>query len=310
MRDVIIVGGGAAGLSAAAYALDKRLDVLVISENISGKAGWQRRVAGQQGGEPSIGELTVRLFADQVTSHVDQTMRDTVKSIASAGGVLSVETTRHGVQRAGAVIVATGVAPIPLDVPGADELLGYGLGYSAVTHAQLLAGKTVAALGSTPRALRGVHELSRIADKVYWIVENTIRLVSPLGIALQYRPNIEVFQGYRIAKIEGSFHVDAIEVERGNETQRLVVDAAFVDLGVRPHADFLKKLVRTDRGGFIAVDEFGATSLPGLYAAGDVTTAFSEQLLVAVGQGARAALSAYEYLLAHPSGRAHHGEAR
>lgn len=301
MRDLIIIGGGAAGLSAAMYALSKQLDVLLIAKNIGGKAGWQRRIAGQRVGEPDPAEATVRLFADRLTAEVGHTMHDTVERVTKADEGFVVETSQHGPQRALAVIIATGVTPVPLDAPGALDLVGYGLGYSTATHAHLLAGKTVAAIGTTRRLLRGVNELSRIARKVYLISPVINGLMTPQGMAIQNRVNVEVLDHYQVKQIHGSFQVQAVDVTHNAITRHLEVDAVFVDLGLHPNSTLVRDLVRVDLSGFIHVDADGATSVPGLYAAGDVTDAIGEQILIAVGQGARAAVSAYDYLLSEPA---------
>jgi thioredoxin reductase (NADPH) len=304
MRDVIIIGGGAAGLTAALYALDKRLDVLLISQAIGGKAGWHRRVVGEQAVGGDTGEAAVNLLLRRMNTWRGHTMRDTVTQVRKIDEGFEVETATHGIQKGRTAILATGVTPIALDVPGAKELLGYGLGYSTATHAHLTMGKTVAVIGATPHALRGLHELVRTAKQVYLIIESTEGLTTPLGIAVRYLPNVDVLEGYQVIEVQGAFQVEALVVTRAGQTRRLEVDAAFVDLGLRPNSACVAHLPLIDRAGFIEVDDGGATALPGLFAAGDATTAFGEQLLVAIGQGARAAVSAYDYLLARPAARA------
>ena len=303
MHDLIIIGGGAAGLAAAAYGLDKQLDVLMIAEHLGGKAGWQRHASDEQSAPPSAGEEVVRVLRARVAARPEITLDDSVTTVTQANGGFQVETQRHGPQEARAVIIATGVTPIALDVPGGKAVLGYGLGYSAATHAQDLRGTVAAAIGATPRALRGVHELARIASMVYWIGPGLKELMSPLGMGLQYRHNVKVFEGFRVVEVIGAERVEAIVVERAGETQRLAVDGAFVDLGLTPNTALVGDLVKRDDAGFIQITEGGATTLSGVYAAGDVTSAVGEQLLVAVGQGARAAMSAYEYLLSHSMAR-------
>ncbi|HMO60250.1 MAG TPA: NAD(P)/FAD-dependent oxidoreductase, partial [Roseiflexaceae bacterium] len=216
-----------------------------------------------------------------------------------AGGTFVVTTENHGTLEARAVIVATGARPVPLPVPGAQELLGQGLGYSVTTHAHLLTGKTAAVIGSTVRALRGGAELARTAHRVYLIIPTVTDMSSPMVRAMTSRSNVEVLAGYRIAEVAGPMNVEELVVTHDGTSRRLAVDAAFVDLGLIPNSGLVASLVQTDQDGFIWVDEQNATTMPGVFAAGDVTTAFGEQVLIAVGDGARAALSAYDYLLAH-----------
>lgn len=305
MHDLIIIGGGAAALSAAVYALGKQLNVKVIYEDMGGKAGTQQHLRGQQGDEYVAGAAAARALEQQVANYPGHTLCDRVADIVKSDGVFHITTERNGVLDALAVIVATGAAPIHLDVPGARELLGQGLGYSATTHAHIIAGKQVAVIGTTVRALRGAAELARTAAKVYLLAPEPTGLDTPLFHALRQRPNIEVFEGYHVKSVVGPFNVEALVIERGEEHHRLRVSAAFIDLGLQPNSAIVRKIAQTDADGFIWVDELNATTVPGLFAAGDVTTAFGEQILIAIGDGARAALSAYDYILANLPVEAH-----
>ena len=297
MRDLIIIGGGPAAAAAAVYALGKQLDFLVIYAEL-GKAGRTQQFAGQTEAEYLPGAEAVRSFERRVVSQAGRTLQDNVTSVAKESGVFRVTTERHGVQESAALIVATGATPIVLDVPGAKEMLGQGLGYSVATHAHMLARRNVAVIGTTTRALRGVAELARAAARVYLIAPDATGLDTPMARALERRPNVEILEGYHVTKINGPFNVGALVVERDGHSRWLKVDAAFVDLGLLPNSGLVRHIVQTDQDGFIWVDERNATSMPGLFAAGDVTTAFGEQIMIAIGDGARAALSAYDYLLA------------
>jgi thioredoxin reductase len=129
----------------------------------------------------------------------------------------------------------------------------------------------------------------------------TAIVTNPLALALRQRPNVELLAGYQVQAIVGSIGVTQVGVAHDGGTRRLDVDAAFVDLGVVPNNTMVRRIAQTDLDGFIWVDDRNATTQPGLFAAGDVTTAFGEQVLIAIGEGARAALSAYDHLLARPS---------
>lgn len=296
MYDIIILGGGAAGLAAAAYAQNKQLDVLVIAEQIGGKAGTRQHLPNQPGDEELLGADMVQLLARRGAARATQ-LHDRVLGVSKPNGTFEVETQRHGVQRAQAVLVATGAAPLPLDVPGAQRLVNHGIGYSITTHAQLLAGKTAAVIGSTRRALRGAIELAKLDTQVYLLVPDAASLSSALGQMLRYTPQVTVFEGYQINEIAGGANVEHIVIERDGEQSRLRVDAVFADLGLLPNSGMVRPLARVDADGFLVVDEHYMTTLPGLFAAGDVTTTFAENILVAIGAGTRAAISAHEYVL-------------
>ncbi len=297
MHDLVIIGGGAAALSAGVYALGKQLDVKIVYEQLGGKAGTQQHLRGQSGEEYLAGAVAVRALERQIAEQPDFTVCDRVTEVTKIAGVFRTATAHSGVIDSRAVVIATGATPVPLEAPGARELLGHGLGYSATTHAHIVADKHVAVIGTTIRALRGAAELARTAAQVYVIAPDETRLDTPLAHVLDRRPNVELLPGYYVKSVVGPFDVEALVVERGDEHRRLRVNAAFVDLGLHPNSEPVRQLAQTDSEGFIWVDERNATTVPGLFAAGDVTTSFGEQLLIAVGDGARAALSAYDYLL-------------
>jgi len=298
MYSVIIVGGGPAALAAAVYALDKQLDVLVIAENIGGKVGAQPQLDAEQATAYQVSQAAVHLFERWVSARPNLIVRDRVVDITRLDDHLLVNMQRHGVQESTTVIVATGVSPITLDVPGAQRWLGYGLGYSPTTHAQLLAGKTVGVVGATPRALRGAAELARTAAQVYLVLPDAGAIDNVLLDDLRQQSNVSVLANYRVTELVGAANLERLAIEREGETAYVPVDAVFADLGLLPHSEMVRRIVQVDSDGFIMVDEHHATTLPGLFAAGDVTTTFSEQLVVALGDGTRAAANAYQYLLA------------
>ena len=152
MHDLIIVGGGAAALSAAAYAFGKQLDAVMIYVQLGGKAGTQQHLQGQSGDEYVAGTEAARALERGVVGHAEQMLCDHVTGVTKRDGVFQVTTERHGTLESLAVLIATGATPQKLEAPGAQELLGLGLGYSATTHTHLVAGKAVAVIGSSVRA--------------------------------------------------------------------------------------------------------------------------------------------------------------
>jgi thioredoxin reductase (NADPH) len=296
MHDLVIIGGGPAGLAAAIYALGKQLDVVVIARDLGGKAEYRQRLVGQLADEYLAGEESVRLFEQRVSA-AGIVRRDRVREVTHDGGRFQLTTDHHGALEATAVIIATGASPIPLDVPGASEFLGQGLGYSPTTHAHMVQGKNVAIVGHTIRALRGAAELAETAGRVYVVAPDPSPFTLPLAEALRDRPNVEVLAGAEVTEIAGSFSVEEIVVRQGSETRRLGVDLAFVDLGLYANSGMVRELLNLGPGMYIPVNEKNETQISGLFAAGDVTTLFGEQTLIAIGEGARAALGAYDFIL-------------
>lgn len=302
MHDLIIVGGGPAGLAAASYALGKRLDVMLMCLNFGGKAGERQRLAGQIEPERLIGEEAVAVLWQAIAAHPKRIIEQRVASLFKRDELFHVVTERATV-RAPAVIVATGAQPAMLGVPNEQQLVGHGLGYSIVTHAHLAAGREVAVVGSTARALRGVAELVQIAERILLIAPVAGQLDTPLGQRLRMHPKVHLLEGYQVTAIEANAGaVHAIIVSRHGAGQRIPVQAVFVDLGLVPNTQMVRQLVRLDEQGFVIVDAHHQTSRPGLFAAGDVTSAVGEQILIAIGEGAMAAQSAYTYILAQRLG--------
>ncbi|HEU4325827.1 MAG TPA: NAD(P)/FAD-dependent oxidoreductase [Roseiflexaceae bacterium] len=299
MHDLIIVGGGAAALSAAAYAMSKPIDTLVIAQDLGGKGGSRQQLRGQRQEERIAGAAAYAGLRSELEAHGERIISDRVQKITAAAGSFHISTERRGLLQSRALVIATGATPLTLDLPHAAELVGYGLGYSATTHAHLFNGRRVAVIGNTERALRGAAELGRTAAQVYLIADALEGRERALARMLQLSPTVEVLTGYRVTAINGPYDVGSIVVERDQQRRWLRVDAVFADLGLRPNSDLVRGMVQLTPAGFIIVDERRATSQAGLFAAGDVTTAFGEQILIAIGDGARAAVSAYDYLLTH-----------
>jgi thioredoxin reductase len=300
MYDLIILGGGAAGLAAAAYTLNKQLATMLIAEEVGGKAGTQQHLLTQAGEEELLGADAVQLLARRVAAREGAVLRDRVVGLSRVRGTFQVETQRHGTHQARAALIATGATPLGLDVPGARQLVNHGVGYSITTHAHMLAGKAVAVIGTSARALRGAAELANIGAQVYLIAPNATGTTTPLAQALRHTPQVTLFEGYEVCQIAGSASVEHLVVAREGEESSLRVEAVFADLGLLPNSGVVRQIVQVDPDGFIWVNDQNMTSLPGLFAAGDVTTAIAENMLEAIGDGTRAAIGAYTYLLAQP----------
>jgi len=304
MHDLLIIGGGPAGIAAAAYGLGKQLDVVLLCADFGGKAGARQQLAAQLEREHLVGEEAFQALRQTVAAQPHHVIEDYVIGVFKREQLFHV-LTEHTTLHAEAVIVATGAWPTQLGIAHEHELVGHGLGYSIPTHAHLAAGREVAVVGSTARALRGVAELLHIATRVVLIAPFSGVLYSALGQRLCADRRVDILEGYTVTEVEasaGAMH--AILVARGAHVQRLPVQAVFVDLGLVPNTQMVRQLVKLDEQGFIVIDGHHQSSLPGLFAAGDVTSGICEQIMIAIGAGASAAQSAYEYILAQRLGLA------
>src|SRR6185436_9641067 len=175
MYDVIVLGAGPAGLAAAAVTLRYRMSALVIAPELAGKAAHRLRLPWLTQTETIVGENTVeRLRQQLITAPELIRFRDTVEQVFLHSQAFHVITGEGGAFEAHALVVATGVVPRPLGVPGEQRLMGYGVSYSATSHAHLFAGRRAAVVGGDLRALRAAAELSAIADHVTLVVPDQL----------------------------------------------------------------------------------------------------------------------------------------
>ncbi len=303
MYDLIIIGGGPAGLTATIYALRKRLNVLLISRDLGGKTNYRLQLPDVEHHLVINGEEVVSRFVNEI-EYLDFARRmEKVARVERAADGYQVVLANGPVQRAKAVIVATGANAQRLNVPGEREYLMRGLCYSAVSYAPLFVERSTVVIGSSALALRAAAELARIAHQVTLIAPDRGDLDSALGRQLRLTPNVVVLEDYTVERVVGDDYARRLllHARQADERHELKADAFFVELGLTPNSDLVRGLVALDAQGRIEIDARNRTSAPGVFAAGDVTDAFAEQVLIAIGEGAKAALSAYEYLLEQPA---------
>jgi thioredoxin reductase len=298
MHDLLIIGGGPAGLTAAVYAIRKRLNCLLVSPDLGGKAGGHIAVEGMDLHQVIDGAETLRRFRTEIEYLDFARLLERVVGLEREGPTFTATTESGRRLEARSVILATGADAIRLDAPGADRFFLKGVAYSTVSYAPLFIGKTVALVGAGPIALRGAAELAQVAHRLYLVAPTHGELDSPLGRSLQTSGNVTLMENWEPTSVEGDDYARRLVV-RGpdGETRALDVAAIFVELGLKPHTELVRGWVQLDERGHVIVAGDTQTSVPGLFAAGDVTNLPAEQVLIAIGEGAKAALAAYEYLL-------------
>ncbi len=296
MYDLIVVGAGPAGLAAGVLALRRRLNFLLVTERCVGPEGYRMRLETMDGHDMVTGEELMERFRRQLeylefVRHYGRAVK--VEPQPEGYVVLTAEGTRFSGK---ALLVATGASPERLGIPGEKELLGKGLAYSVSAHAGLFLGLDVAVVGFDRRAQDAVLKLARFAD--------TVHLLSPVALAPEQRleplgklKNVRVWEQVSVQEVVGPAYVSSVRLSGpGAQQESLEVKGVFVCLGRKPNSGLVKELVRCNQAAEIEVDRWGATSRPGLFAAGDVTHV-TEHVLVHIGEGAKAALAAYDYLL-------------
>lgn len=298
MYDLIIIGGGPAGLTAAVYAIRKRLNCMLISPDLGGKANAHLHVEGVDTYNVVNGADLVRRFRNEI-EYLDFTrMLDKVTRLEKTAAGFRVTTAAGKQLESRTVILATGADAVHLKVPGADRYFLRGVAYSTVSYAPLFIDKRVALVGSGPMALRGAGELMQIVEKLYLVAPTHGDLDTPLGRRVKTAVHVEVLENWEPVAVEGDTVARRLVVRAPDGTQQaLDVEVIFVELGLRPHSELVRGLADLDEQGRVVVNCGGETSVPGLFAAGDVTHLPAEQVVIAIGEGAKAALNAYEYLL-------------
>lgn len=298
MYDLIIIGGGPAGLTAAVYAIRKRLNCVLISPDLGGKANAHLHIEGVDTYNVVNGADLVRRFRNEIEYLDFARVLEKVTRLEKVGARFVVSTSGDKQFETRAVILATGADAVRLGVPGADRYFLRGVAYSTVSYAPLFIDKTVALIGSNAMALRGAAELAQIVRKLYLVAPEHGELDTPVGKRVRSAPQVELLEGWTPAAVEGDTYARRLIVHLPTGEQRtLNVDIIFVELGLKPHSELVADLVELDDEKRVIVGQDAQTSLPGLFAAGDVTNVPSEQVVIAIGEGAKAALNAYEYLL-------------
>lgn len=298
MYDLIVIGGGPAGLTAMVYAIRKRLNVLLVSPDLGGKTNFHLELPDQEQYQVIRGAEVVDRFKSELEYLNFTRVMERVDRLTHESGVFTVHTGSGAQMESRAVIFATGARQQWLNVPGEREYLSRGLCYSAISYAPLFIGKRTVVVGDGELALRAAGELATVAEHVHVVGPTAAVLDSPLGQKLLRAENVTILEGLKVSRVLGNGYCNRVVVrdKQGGEFD-LQADGTFVEMALLPNTQPVMDLVELDDQGRIKVDCFNRTRTPGLFAAGDVTSICTEQVLVAVGEGAKAALSAYDYLL-------------
>lgn len=302
--DVIIVGGGPAALVAGRYCLHARLHAAIVAPEIGGRFNYPFALRDLQPANSVWGAQLLAHFEQILVSarellHIAQLV---TKITPTDTGRFTLQLADGDSLEARTVILASGAMPQRLYVEGEKEFWGRGVSFSAVSHAPYFAGRDVAVVGNNRRTLVAALELAPIARQIYLIATMHQAMYQlPEAELVLALPNVTPFINWEVQAILGDDFVTGISLVGANgETRQLAVDGIFVQMALLPYNEMIRELVEVGEEGHVIVNHRCETSLPGLFAAGDVTNIQSEQVLAAIGEGAKAALSAWEYLATHP----------
>jgi alkyl hydroperoxide reductase subunit F len=302
--DLIIIGAGPAGMTAGVYAARKQIDTLIITQDIGGQALWSSGIENYLGYIYITGVELVQKFEEHLHTFDIKLDYAKVTALSRANDTFEVDT-EDGRRFAGrTVIIGTGKSPRLLNVPGEKEFTGKGVAYCSTCDGPLFAGMDVAVVGGGNSGLDAVAQMMKICPKVYLIeVEDELRADEVMREQARAAENVEILTGSAVKEIRGDAFVHSIIVENvhSGETRTLDVKGVFVEVGLAPNTGFVKDTIRLNEWGEIPVDCGARTGVPGLYAAGDATDVPQKQIICAAGDGAKAALGAYSYLVRLPT---------
>ncbi len=300
MYDMIIIGSGPAGLAAAIYATRARLNALVIEENYV--SGGQIINTYEVENYPGFNIISGFDLAEKMKAHADSLgARFVTEAVVEAEleGEVKRIITEDNVYETKSVIIASGATHRKLGVKGEEELTGYGVSYCATCDGAFYKGKDVAVMGGGNTAIEDAVFLTRLARKVYVIHRrDELRADKALQEKLSAADNAEMVLSAVIDRIEGEGKVERIVTKSTKDSSERVIEVSgvFVAIGITPKSEIFKDKVAMDEAGYIVAGEDCTTSVPGVFAAGDVRTKNLRQIITAAADGANAVTSALEYL--------------
>jgi alkyl hydroperoxide reductase subunit F len=299
MYDLMIIGGGPAGLCAAVYAARKQLKTLLVSGDIGGQPNTTRGIENYLGYQFIEGpELVDRFYAQVKQFPIDQKIGSNVTRLDKIKEGFEAITDAGDKYQGRAVIFATGKKPKKLNVPGEAEFVGKGVSYCEVCDGPIFAGQRVAVVGGGNSAIAAALDMLKIADHVNLISLTPLTGDFVLINRLREAKNLTVFTQHQTERIEGQDFVKSIVIKdlMSGESKKLEVTGVFVEIGLVPNSEAVSHLVRLNKLGEVPVSCMSETTMPGLYAAGDVTDVPEKQIIIAAGEGAKAALQVHRYL--------------
>ena len=299
MYDLMVIGGGPAGLAAGVYAARKQLKTLLLSGDTGGQINTTLGIENYLGYQFIEGPELINKFLTQVEQFpIDQKIGDKIRQLKKIKNGFEAITEDGDKYQSKAVVFATGKKPRKLNVPGETELTGRGVSYCAICDGPVFAGQKVAVVGGGNSALEAVLDLLKIARHVNLVSMTPLTGDPVLSNQLKGAKKLTVFLEHETTEVKGKELVEGITIKdlKSGKEKELEVGGVFIEIGLVPNSDAVKGLVKLNKSGEIIVTPRNETSVAGLYAAGDVTDVPEKQIIVAAGEGAKAALQAHRYL--------------
>lgn len=300
MYDLLIIGGGPAGITAGIYGARKKLKTLILSKDFVGQVGKSFMVENYPGFEEIEGTELIKKFKKHLEKFKPDIKEEEVVEIKKEKDFFKLKTTAKNDYSAKAVIITSGRDPRPLKVPGEKKFMGKGVSFCVTCDGPLFTGKTVAVVGGGNSGSTAALELVKYCPKVYLLeVSPKLRADEIIQEKVKASKKIEVLFSSVLKEIKGKDFVESMIYQNQNSKKIIEISlkGIFVEIGSIPAISFLKDLVDFTERSEIKIDsKTSSTKTTGLFAAGDVTDVKYKQIVIASGEGAKAALSAYEYL--------------
>lgn len=297
--DVVIVGGGPAGLTAGIYVARSKLKAILLEKGLpGGQIATTEHIENYPGYTAGAGYELTAIMEEQAKGFGLEIAMAEVTGV-QLGGPEKIITTNQGEYRARTVILAPGSSPRKLDVPGEKEFIGRGVSYCATCDGPFYEGLTVMVVGGGNAAVEEANYLTRFAQKVYIVHRrDALRATKVVQERAFANEKIEIFWDSVVAEIRGNETLEQVLIKnvKTGQITPVTVDGLFVYIGFIPNTAFLKGQVEMDEAGYIITNDRMETSVPGVFAAGDCRQKLLRQVVTAAGDGAIAAFAAEKYL--------------
>ena len=301
MYDVIIVGAGPAGMTATIYLARKKMNILLLTDELGGQTAKAATIENYPGYLSIQGSDLIAKMKEQVDElKVENKMLKVDKITKKENGFI-VSTGEESFEGK-SVIISAGKTPRPLNVPGEEDFLGKGIGYCVTCDGPLFKDKKVAVIGGGNSVLDAALEMEKYAAKVNIVNLNETFQGDEIRVdKVKASEKIEILNQAKTTSFYGENMLQGLKYEdlKTNEEKELAIDGAFIEIGWMPATDMAADLVKLNNLKEIEVDQNTLTSCEGVFAAGDVTNGLNKQIIIAAGQGATAALSAWKYVITH-----------
>lgn len=300
--DLVIIGAGPAGMTAGVFAMRKGLDTVIVSKDIGGQINWTTDIENYMGFEEIDGLSLVKKFEAQVKEHQLQELTEDIRCLTKDGDVFKITTKTDQVLTARAVIVCSGKKPKTLDVPGEVEFRNKGISYCSTCDGPLFRGLPVAVVGGGNSAVKSALDLAHYATEIHLFSLAELTADAILATRLSEESKVKIYLHHTVVEIQGDKAVTGVVAEDVLSKERSVipVQGVFIEIGLDPNTDFVAGEVARNEEREIQIDCSCRTNVPGLYAAGDVSSVPEKQIIIAAGEGAKAAIKAWEYLIHLP----------